>query len=361
MSNPPLRIGVAGVGFGATVHIPAFQSEGVDVVAVTARRPERAQEAAEKFGIPNVFATFDEMLAMDGLDAVSIVTPPATHHEMTMAAIKAGKHIICEKPFAVDEAEAREMWQAAEGSGLTTIIAHEFRYSSGRSMTKELIEQGYIGKLRFCLMRLVMPWQLPSSPRPGTQQRVIGGAGSGLLFTLGSHYVDCLRDWFGEVESVSGVLKNFAQELPDDETVDSFADDTFSFRLNFVNGGLAEMMSSRSGLFGSGSTVEVYGTEGSIFTPQNHVNPPAHGIVMGGKTGDDKLSQIEVPERLQPIADDRDDRMAPFRLQVRDFVKGIETGTSPAPNFYDGWRNQQVLDAIRESAKTERTVAIASE
>src|SRR5688572_17903332 len=147
MANRPLRIGVAGVGFGSAVHIPAFQSEGLDVVAVCSRRAERAEETAQRFGIERTFTDYDEMLQLDGLDAVSIATPPALHHEMSLAALRAGKHVICEKPFALNTAQALEMRQAAAASGLTAMIAHEFRYASARMRVKELLDEGYIGDL----------------------------------------------------------------------------------------------------------------------------------------------------------------------------------------------------------------------
>jgi predicted dehydrogenase len=360
MNNRPLRIGVAGVGFGAAVHIPAFQSEGVEVVAVCTRRPERAAEAAQKFGIPNAFTDYDAMLAMDGLDAVSIVTPAALHHEMVIKAVAAKKHIICEKPFAVNEAEAREMYDAIEGSGLTGVVAHEFRYSSGRSAAKELIDSGYIGNLRFCLMKLLLGAPPAANPNAPQQPRP-PAFGGGMLFALGSHYIDCLRDWFGEVESVSGELSNQSQNLPRDEVIENFNDDTFTMTLNFVKGGFAQMTASRAGLFPSAASVEIYGDAGTLSVPQTGPNPPAHGTLQGAKAGEGGRQDLEVATRLGPIVDERDERLPPFRLQVRGFLKGIETGTSPAPNFYDGWRNQQILDAVRESAKTGQRVAIAQE
>jgi predicted dehydrogenase len=180
-----------------------------------------------------------------------------------------------------------------------------------------------------------------------------------MLFALGSHYIDCLRDWFGEVESVSGELGNTTLALPRDEVIDSFNDDTFTMTLNFVNGGFAQMTASRAGLFPSAASVEIYGDAGTISAPQTGPNPPAHGTLSGARAGEGERHDLEVPARLGPIVDERDERLPPFRLQVRDFLKGIETGSSPAPNFYDGWKNQQVLDAVRESAKTGRRVAIA--
>ncbi len=356
MTRDSLRIGVVGVGFGASVHIPAFQSEGIEVVAVCSRRQERAAETAEKFGIKNVFTDYEEMLRLDGLEAVSIATPPAFHLPMSLAALAAGKHLICEKPFALNTAEAQTIYEAARATNLTAVIAHEFRHSSGRAYARELIADGYIGNLRLCLMRLVFGGPRPDRTPPFAPERDLAERGGGFLFALGSHYIDCLRSWFGEVESVSGDVRTFMPKRKGKLRAD--ADDTFTFTLNFVNGGLAQMTSSRAATFGSGSAVEIYGDAGTIFLPQDFINPPSHGTVLAGKLGDEKLEEIPVPERLQSFQDERDDRLFPFRMQVRDFLRGIEEGTSPAPNFYDGLRCQQVLDAVRESAATGRQVAI---
>jgi predicted dehydrogenase len=128
-----LRIGVVGVGFGSAVHIPAFQSEGLEVAAVCSRREERVRAAADKFGIAHAFSDYAEMLRLPGLDAVSVVSPVPLHHSMTMAALEAGKHVICEKPFTIDARLALEMWQKAQATGLTAMIAHEFRFASARA------------------------------------------------------------------------------------------------------------------------------------------------------------------------------------------------------------------------------------
>jgi len=145
MTQSLVRIGVIGVGFGTQVHIPAFQSEGLEVVAVCARREERAREAADRFGIPQIFTDYLDMLRMDNLDAVSIVGPVSVHHPMVIAALTAGKHVLCEKPFSLDQGQAWEMWQEAEKSRLTAMIAHEFRFASGRMRVKELLEEGFLG------------------------------------------------------------------------------------------------------------------------------------------------------------------------------------------------------------------------
>jgi predicted dehydrogenase len=119
------------------------------------------------------------------------------------------------------------------------------------------------------------------------------------------------------------------------------------------------MAGSRGVSFGSAPGIEIYGSEGTLATPQRGVNPPAHGTVLGARQGEDGLKELDMPTRLQPFADDRDDRLMPFRLMVREFARGVHQGTSPAPNFFDGWRIQQILDAVRESSASGRRVAIA--
>jgi len=368
-----IRIGVVGVGFGSTVHIPAFQSEGLEVVAVCARRQERADEAASRFSIPHTFTDWEDLVGFDGVDAISVVTPPGLHRAVVLAALEAGKHVICEKPFALDASEAEDMWKAAQSSGRTAMIAHEFRFASARMRVRELLDEQYIGSLRLALVRLVRggfgpPGAPPAGAAPAPAgplefraERDAAASGAGFLFGLGSHYIDCLRHWFGEVVSVSAQLVNFAPERTSPSGPQlADADDTFLFTFEFAGGGYAQMVGTRMAPFGSESSIEIYGSDGTLFTPQQGLNPPAHGVLRGARTGEAGLADLEIPTRLEPFADDRDDRLMPFRLFTREFVRGVEEGISPAPNFYDGFRCQQLLDAARESSATGRKVLVPS-
>ncbi len=360
-----VRVGVIGVGFGARVHIPAFQSEGLEVVAVCARRSERAREAAERFGIPQAFTDHREMLQMDGLDAVSVAGPPVLHYPMVMAALEAGKHVLCEKPFSTDQGRALEMWEKAKSTGVTAMIAHEYRFASARMRAKQLIDEGYLGPLHMVLMRVAV------GPRAGLRPRPLSdwddaAQGSGILWAVGSHYIDCVRHWFGEITTVSGqVFTHFGDRVHPESgaTVKATADDTFHFVLHFAGGGWATMTGTTAAPYGSGGHIEMYGRDGTLVTPHvgMGVDPPAHGTLLGAKLGDEGLTQLPIPAELQPFADDRDERLMPFRLLVREFLRGIREGSSPSPNFYDGFRCQQVLDAVRESSAAGQVVQIALE
>ena len=244
------------------------------------------------------------------------------------------------------------------------MITHEFRFASARMRTKELIDEGYLGSLNMALIRLANGPQRGFRPRP-MSDRDDAELGGGFLGALGSHYIDCLRHWFGEVKSASGQAYTHYPERTDSSgnVVQSTADDTFNFTLTFESGGWANMTGTNVASFGPGGSIEMYGRDGTLVTPHtgNGYNPPPHGTLLGAKPGDEALAQLPIPDRLEPFADDRDDRLMPFRLLVREFFRGIREGTSPAPNFYDGYRCQQVLDAVRESSATGRVVHIPAE
>lgn len=359
-----LKIAVVGVGFGTAVHVPAFLSEGLEVVGIMARRKERADAAATEFGIAHACSNFEELLALPGLDAVSIAAPPVLHRDMAIAALQAGKHVICEKPFALNAAEAREMMEVAQGTNRTAMVAHEFRYASGRMFVKQLLDNGYVGTPKLAYARLVRgPKELPSPEIPEYRaERDQAALGTGFLFALGSHYIDGLRHWFGEVAEVSGTLLTTSpHRRGEDGPAIADADDTFSFTLLFKSGVVAEMTATRAAPFIEESMLSIHGDQGSIVTPQLGFNPPAHGVVLAGRLGVDAgLERLVVPSELQPFEDVRDDRLMPFRLFTRAFIRGVQEGVSPEPNFYDGYRCQQVLDALRQSSATGVAVKISS-
>ena len=347
-----IRIGVIGVGFGATVHIPGFQSEGVEVAAVCASRGERAQAAAEKFGIPHTFTDYRELVTHPDVDAVSVVTAPNLHYEMTRAALEAGKHVMCEKPFTTNAAEAEELLAMVNERGLSHMIAHEFRFAPERAYARQLINEGQIGEPRHISAALHLrfarrPGAAPATPSPGS---------GGMLGALGSHFIDGMRHWFGDVSRVSGTLHGSVPESF------SLADtnNAFSAHMDFVNGAWGTLTCSLNSPLGQGASIQIYGTEGSIHLSQTGPNPAPEGIVRVGRLDDDsrELRTVPIPEELHPFDDERDHRLLPFRLEVRDFVRGIESGESPTPNFHDGLQCQRVLDAIQESHATGAAVDV---
>jgi len=354
------RIGIVGAGFGAQVHLPAFQSEGWEVVAVCSRNRDKARQAADAAGVESVYTDPLELIRRDDIDAVAISTPPRTHHPLVIAALEAGKHVLCEKPFALDAREAAAMRDTAAKRKRTAMVAHEFRYTPQRAYIKRLLADGHIGRFELCTIELFLDRYVTAQPRSLTWQAQ-KSEGGGLLGALGSHYIDGLRDWFGEVASVSGHLATLRPDVLDEVTgkiVKAETDDTFSFTLNFVNGGMATMIASFATTPTRGARIVVMGNEGTMMAEQAGPNPTEDGVVVASRKGS-TLAELATPSQYTPFTDARDHRLMAFRMLVKDFTKAIAQGTSPSPNFTDGWRCQQVLDAVRESSEAGRTVKLA--
>jgi len=352
MTANKLRVGVIGVGFGATVHVPAFLSEGWDVASVWSRRTERAQEAAAQYGGADVAEDWRAIIARDDLDAVAIATPPGAHLEMVTAALEAGKHVLCEKPFAVNATDARAMRDLAAATGRTAMVAHEFRWAPQRQQIKELLDEGYIGEPKLLTAELFLGRAAPATPPPMTWGGSVANGG-GFLGALGSHYIDGFRHWFGDVTHASGVVRVLRPDRTDPATgaiVQADAEDAFTFTLTFESGVVASMTASSAVSPGQGARILIAGSDGVLLATQRGPNPEPDGVVLAGKATDRELAPLPVPSHVRPFEDDRDQRLVAFRLMVREFERGIREGTSPAPSFEDGLACQEVLDAIRSSS-----------
>ena len=359
MASSNRRIGVIGVGFGAQVYVPGLQSEGWEIAAICSRNREKATKVAETAGIRGVHTDAMELIGRDDISAVAISTPPRAHRELSIAALKAGKHVLCEKPFAMDANEAAAMCEAAAASGRTAMVGHEFRHTPQRAYIKQLLTEGYVGKPQLCTIELFLDRFVTAQPRPLTWA-AYKSEGGGVLGALGSHYIDGLRHWFGDVAWVSGHLAALRPDVWDAATnriAKAETDDTFVFTLGFKDGGLATMSASFAATPARGAKIVVMGDKGTLIAEQAGPNPAEDGVVIGSREGS-PLKALETPKQYTPFTDTRDPRLMAFRLLVRSFTEATEQGTSPSPNFTDGLRCQEVLDAVHESSDTGRTVKL---
>jgi predicted dehydrogenase len=351
------RVGVIGVGFGVAVHIPAYRAEGFEVTAICARTPGKAAETAKALEIPNVFTDWRDLIASDQVDIVAVVTPPVAHAEPTLAAITAGKHVICEKPFAMNIEQARAMHDAAAASNVTAMVAHEFRYTPQRLQAKSLMTQGYVGDVRtvygqanFALNR--------GGPSPLTWQANLEDGG-GALGAIGSHFLDSIRWWVGDISEVSASVTTLKPERtdPSGNVVLADGDDSFVINLKFANGALGSFAYTAASPVMLGARTIIEGTDGVLVLPQAGVNPTSAEVVHGAKLGEE-VAPIARPSEFDPLPDDTDRRIPAFRRLVRDFDRGLREGTSLTPNFADGLAVQQLLDAVRESSATGKAITI---
>jgi predicted dehydrogenase len=344
-----LRVGVIGTGFGASVQIPAFRANPrVQVVAVASGQPGKARKVADEFGVPHAFDTYPDLVRAD-LDLVSITAPPHLHHPMATAAFAAGRHVLCEKPMAVSAGEAAEMLAAAERAGRIHVIDHELRFNPNRRKVRRLIAEGFVGRPRHVLVTLVGPGRAdPTRPWTWWADAVQGG---GLLGAVGSHQIDLLRYWLGDVERVMGVTATYIRERPDPEGRGHrpvTADDFTSFILRFPSGAVASVLLSAVAAHGRGPRLEVWGDEGTLVLDEAD-------RLWGAPRGRD-LEELTEPETLALPPG-----MNYVALWGVSFVRLVDhlvaaaldgSPVAPAATFGDGLAVQRVMDAIRVTATT---------
>src|SRR2546428_8979440 len=209
-----LRVGVIGTGFGAEVQIPAFLAHPrVEMAAVPSGTPGRAGEVAGRYEIPQAFDDYREMVAKANLDLVSITSPPDTHHPAALAALARRRHVLCEKPMALNAAQAEEMLREADRQGVTHLIDHELRFNPNRRKIKRLIEERFIGAPRHALITVVGTGRADAtSPRTWRSDATAGG---GILCAQGPHEIDLVRCVLAVVAAISGSTETYVKERPD--------------------------------------------------------------------------------------------------------------------------------------------------
>ena len=203
-SDNPIRLALIGTGFGSSVHLPALAHvDHTELVAICSRRQERATAIAARHGVPTASTDWRDVVTDPGVDAVIIATPPYLHHQMVIAAIEAGKHVLCEKPLARNLAETRDMARLAEHAKVVAMVNHQYRYLPIRRRVKELIDEGYIGDPQSVSM-IVFNSNLADPEGTRFTWLMEADKAGGMLRAFGSHYIDTLRWWLGDIDGVAG-------------------------------------------------------------------------------------------------------------------------------------------------------------
>lgn len=188
---------VVGTGFGCLTHVRALRAAGFEVRGLVGRNPERTADRARRFDIPYAATSLSDVLERPGVDAVTVATPPDTHAPLVLEALEAGRHVMCEKPFAMSSAEARVMLQAAERHRVIHLIGTEFRFATGQALLRRTVAEGAIGQPRLATFMLHMP--LLAGPAAEVPQWWSDARqGGGWLGAHAVHVVDQIRSTLGE-------------------------------------------------------------------------------------------------------------------------------------------------------------------
>ncbi len=374
-----LRIAMIGHGFMGAAHsqgwrvAPRFFDLPLEpeMTVLVGRNPEAAEAAARKWGWHETSTDWREVITRDDIDVVDIVTPGDTHAEIAIAALEAGKHVLCEKPLANTVAEAELMAAAAARAaerGIRSMVGFTYRRVPATTFARDLVAAGRIGEIRQVRAEYLQDW-LMDAEAPLTWRMQKERAGSGALGDIGAHAVDLTEYITGQrVTTVSGIIETIVGERPllgegvglsgtaTSERGQVTVDDIALFTGRLESGALASFEATR---FRTGRKnalrIEISGSLGALAFDLERLNElefydatlPATGL---------GFQRILVTESDHPY-------VGPwwptghmlgyehgFSHQVFDFVTAIEEGTQPRPSFDDGLHVQRVLEAVERSS-----------
>jgi predicted dehydrogenase len=370
MQNSKIGVGVIGVGgISNYVHLPGLQlCQQAEIVALCDINPELLQLRAEQYNIAHTFTDYHDLLQHSAVDAVIIATSTIMHAPIALAAIAAGKHVLCEKQLGMNYAETVQMYQAAEQAGVRHMTAFTYRFVPAMRYLKHLLGQGTIGLPRY--LRIARLMDLPETDLGWRQQHSLAGAGE--VGDMGAHRIDFCQDLIGPIARVIGLTRTFVPLRTGRSSAFVAADveDFAVFIAEFADGvgveqgTVAELYLSKvaKGRERGGHSLdelEVYGTEGTLIY---HLHRP-HEIIFGRPNG--KLEVVDVPPDFlvypgsprEPFAGEP---TTTFRYdQDFAFIQAIVEGHRTIPTFYDGMRCQAVIDAVLQAAQERHWVDIA--
>jgi len=368
-----LNIGIIGYGFMGRAHSNAYRQVnrffelGVEPVlkAAAARNEAKTQDFAARWGWESVETDWRRLIERKDIDAIDIASPNNTHHEIALAAAAAGKMILCEKPLAMNGAEAREMTAAVERAGVANMVWFNYRRVPAIALARQVIEEGRIGRPFHYRAQYLQDWTInPNLPLGGpTLWRLDGEvAGAGVTGDLISHSVDTALWLNGPITAVTAMTEIFIKERPvQDEPGARRAvtiDDACQFLCRFANGALGLFESTR---YARGrknyNTLELNGEKASLYFD---LEDP-HRLQFYDHGDPDHLTgwrNIHVSGFEHPymkhwwVPGTTIGYEHTFTNALADFLQGLDADQPAQPTFREGLATQLALDAILASAKS---------
>ncbi len=376
MSSNTIGIGLVGTRFMGRAHSNAYRN--VDqffdlpaspvLQAACGRDEARLTQFARKFGWQHTTTDYEQLVTRPDIDLVDISTSNDTHLEIALAAAKAGKHILCEKPIARNVAEAQQMYDATQATGVTTMMVFNYRFLPALALAKQMIDEGKLGTIRHFNAVYYQDW-LVDEDFPITWRHSVEQSGSGAHGDMNAHIIDLARHLVGEFAAVTGEQNVFVKERPMQGTSQTgivTADDATTFLARFDNGAVGSFCATR---MASGRKnflrLEIFGSQGSLNFNLERLNELEYYDVSEPDTTRG-FKTILVTEVTHPYMD----AWWPpghtigwehtFVHLVAQLLTSIAQGEPVRPNFYDGLQCQRVLDAVTTSAQIGQWQSIDS-
>ena len=364
-----VRVGVLGAGAWANfAHLPGWTRDPrCEVVAVCDVDEALAANTAADFGVPTVASDFRAVVERADVDVVDVCTPSATHFELAMAALSAGKHVLCEKPVAFDFRETLRAADLARSQGLKTKLGFTFRYAPAMRYMKELIDQGFCGRpFIYNAYEQNSQWLDPQTPLrqvdlDADQSQIQVSSLEG----YGAPVIDIARWMVGaDLTAVVGTMRNFVPERMVRATGTMMRmniDDGDIFLGEFANGAIGSVQTSfvTVGNY-PGIEVRLYGLAGAIIVRLVEEFGIAETI-KAAKPDDVEFKELEVPARFYPAGGSPREswRTLFYANLIKDFLDELTTETEKNQgNFDDGAAVQEIINAVEVSFRERRWTAL---
>jgi predicted dehydrogenase len=374
----PLNIGMIGYGFMGRAHSNAYHrvNDFFDLAyrpvlkAACARNADKVKAFADNWGYESIETDWRKLLERKDIDLIDICTPNNTHAEIAIAAARAGKMILCEKPLAMNAAEGLKMVEAVEKAGVPNMVWYNYRRVPAVTLAKVLIDEGRLGRIFHYRSKFLQDWTIsPELPQGGAAlwRLDVAAAGSGVTGDLLAHCLDTALWQNGPIASLTATTETFVKERKHNLTgkVEKVGiDDACEFLARFHNGSLGNFESTR---YARGHkalyTFEINGEHASIAWDLHDLHRLQYfdhgdrGIVRGWRS-------IHVTDSDHPymgkwwVPGLQIGYEHTFVHQVADFLDGVSKGKLAEPTFRDAYKTQLVLDAILESAKNGQWVNV---
>jgi predicted dehydrogenase len=381
-----LNVAIIGAGFMGKAHsnawrqAPKFFQLGINPVMKMACDTEVdcTSTFANNWGWETIETDWRKVVERKDIDIVDICTPTWLHKEIAIAAAQNGKHIFCEKPITLSYTGAKEMYEAAEKAGVVHYLNHNYRRVPAVTFARHLIDEGKIGTIYHWRGTYLQDWITdPKFPLTWHLQKKFAGAGP--HYDLNSHSVDLGRYLVGDIQAVTAMMKTFITERPlpgkgagtfkagtgATDMAQVTVDDAAFMLAEFENGALGSFEASR---FANGrknyNYFEIYGSKGSLVFNLERMNELQY-LDLSDSADEQGFRTILVTNSTHPyvaawwppghiIGYEHE-----FSHAIVDFLTAVEKGTKIAPNFYDGMKAMQVLEAAIKSAETGKKVTVA--
>jgi predicted dehydrogenase len=379
VKNKSIGVGMLGYAFMGKAHSYAFKNMPLffwpppavpALISIFGRTSPKVAEAAQNFGFKKYTTDWREVIKDKEVEVIDNSLPNDMHRDVSIAAIEAGKHVLCEKPLAMNSKEAKEMWDVARKSSVKSMVAFNYRFVPAVGLAREIVRSGRLGKIYHFRARYLQQWLCdPNSPL--VWRLIKEKAGSGPIGDLGSHVFDIIRFVMGEVKAVTAISKTFVKErpLPTDKMKKGkvSVEDAFESIVEFKNGATGTVEASRMATGRKNyNNFEINGEKGSIEFDMERLNE----LRFYSEEGDVSTigwNKILVTESVHPFVS----HYWPsghiigwgdtFVNEIYHFIDAVVNDKRVDPigaTFEDGYKNNVILDAIIQSTLTGKKIPI---